>query len=92
MEERSQMRQALKAKELEVNHLLEVVDQENSNNLDFDKLYDSVQAKAEALQLAEERDELRVQLVEAENNHKSLEGISIHSENFYIFTSMNLKK
>ncbi|XP_043473150.1 transport and Golgi organization protein 1 isoform X2 [Leptopilina heterotoma] len=73
MEERSQMRQALKAKELEVNHLLEVVDQENSNNLDFDKLYDSVQAKAEALQLAEERYELRVQLVEAENNHKSLE-------------------
>lgn len=75
MEERSQLRQELKAKELEINHLLEVIDQDNSNNLDFDKLYDSVHAKAEALQLAEERDELRVKLIEAENTHKSLEGI-----------------
>lgn len=75
MEERSQLRQALKAKELEINHLLEVVDQDNSNNLDFDKLYDSVQAKAEALQLAEERDELQVKLKEAEIDHRSLEAL-----------------
>ncbi|XP_051161466.1 transport and Golgi organization protein 1 isoform X3 [Leptopilina boulardi] len=75
MEERSQLRQELKAKELEINHLLEVIDQDNSNNLDFDKLYDSVHAKAEALQLAEERDELRVKLIEAENTHKSLEAL-----------------
>lgn len=75
LEERSQLRKEVKAKELEVQHLLEVVDQDNSNNIDFDKLYNTVQAKAEALQLAEERAELLVKLKSVEHTQQLQEGI-----------------
>ena len=74
LEERSQLRKGIKAKELEVQHLLEVVEQDNSNNLDFDKLYNSIQAKAEALQLAEERNELLVKLKDVQSTQQLLEG------------------
>ncbi|XP_033224604.1 transport and Golgi organization protein 1-like isoform X2 [Belonocnema kinseyi] len=80
LEERFQLRKEIKAKELEVQHLLEVVDQDNSNNIDFDKLYNTVQAKAEALQLAEERDELLVKLKSVEHTQQLQEERMKHAK------------
>ena len=74
-EERSQLRKDLKAREIEVQNLIEILDRENSNNVDFDKLYNAIQAKAEALQLVEERNELQMKLKEVESSHQLLQGI-----------------
>ncbi|XP_043277242.1 transport and Golgi organization protein 1 isoform X3 [Venturia canescens] len=71
--ERINLRQQLKGKEMELNDLLEVVNQMNINNLDFDKLYNVSKVKAEASQLLEERDDLKIRLAEVEGAHQLLE-------------------
>ncbi|XP_015601269.1 transport and Golgi organization protein 1 isoform X1 [Cephus cinctus] len=71
--ERSELRKQLKSKEMEVKDLLEVVNQVKSNNLDLDKLYNVSCIKAEATQLLEERDELKIKLSEVEGAHHLLE-------------------
>ncbi|XP_046831588.1 LOW QUALITY PROTEIN: transport and Golgi organization protein 1 [Vespa crabro] len=63
----------LKIKEAEVKDLVEVINQVNSNNLDIEKLYEVSHVKAEASQLVEERDELKIRLSEVEGAHSLLE-------------------
>lgn len=54
--------------------LATVIDQVNSNNVDFEKLYDAIHLKTEAIQLREERDELKARLNDVEGAHQLLEG------------------
>nr|KAF7390342.1 hypothetical protein H0235_017504 [Vespula pensylvanica] len=63
----------LKIKETEVKDLVDVINQINSNNLDIEKLYKISHVKAEASQLLEERDELKIRLSEVEGAHSLLE-------------------
>ena len=72
--EKINLRQQLKGKEMEMKDLLEVVNQMNINNLDFEKLYNVSRVKAEASQLLEERDDLKIRLSEVEGAHQLLEG------------------
>lgn len=65
----------MKGKEAEMKELGEIISQVNSNNLDLDKLYDVCRVKTEAVQLREERDELKVRLSDVEGAHQLLEGI-----------------
>lgn len=64
----------MKGKEIEVKELMEVVNQIKSNNLDLEKLYDVSRIKIDALQLREERDELKMRLSDVEGAHQLLEG------------------
>lgn len=73
--EKTTLQKKLKGKEVETKDLLEVINRLNSNNLDLDKLYDVSHIKAEATALLEERNELKVRLVEVEGAHHLLEGI-----------------
>ena len=73
-EDKSHIRKQLKLKELEVKELLDVVEQLNSNTIDFEKIYEVSQIKAEATHLIEERDELKIKLHEEEGAHQLLEG------------------
>lgn len=66
----------MKAKEVEANDLVDVINRLNSNNLDLDKLYDVSHIKVEATALLEERNELKIRLAEIEGAHNLLEGIS----------------
>lgn len=54
--------------------LLEIISQVKSNNLDLEKLYDISHIKVEAVQLREERDELKMRLNDVEGAHQLLEG------------------
>ncbi|XP_031780411.1 transport and Golgi organization protein 1 isoform X4 [Nasonia vitripennis] len=72
-EDKSHLRKQLKLKELEVKELMGVVEQLNSNSLDFERLYEVSQIKAEAAHLLEERDELKSKLSEVEGAHQLLE-------------------
>ncbi|XP_050491813.1 transport and Golgi organization protein 1 isoform X3 [Bombus huntii] len=63
----------LKAKEVEANDLVDVINRLNSNNLDLDKLYDVSHIKVEATALLEERNELKIRLAEIEGAHNLLE-------------------
>ncbi|XP_063981912.1 transport and Golgi organization protein 1 isoform X2 [Diachasmimorpha longicaudata] len=71
--ERLILRKQLKGKEMELNDLLEVVKQSNTHSIDFDKLADVSHIKAEAIQLTEERDELKIKLSEVEGAHHLLD-------------------
>lgn len=64
----------LKDKEIEVKELLEIISQVKSNNLDLEKLYDVSRIKIEAVQLREERDELKTRLNDVNGAHQLLEG------------------
>lgn len=64
----------VKDKEIEVKELLEIISQVKSNNLDLEKLYDVSRIKIEAVQLREERDELKTQLNDVNGAHQLLEG------------------
>lgn len=80
----------LKIKEAEVKDLVDVINQVNSNNLDIDKLYEVSHVKAEASQLLEERDELKIRLSEVEGAHSLLEGMLLvfsfpRRRNLYIY-------
>lgn len=66
----------MKAKEVEANDLVDVINRLNSNNLDLDKLYDISHIKVEATALLEERNELKIRLAEIEGAHNLLEGTS----------------
>lgn len=61
-------------KEIEMKELLEIISQVKSNNLDLEKLYDVSRIKIEAVQLREERDELKMRLNDVEGAHQLLEG------------------
>nr|XP_034190045.1 transport and Golgi organization protein 1 [Osmia lignaria] len=71
--EKTTLQKKLKGKEVETKDLLEVINRLNSNNLDLDKLYDVSHIKAEATALLEDRNELKVRLVEVEGAHHLLE-------------------
>lgn len=72
--ERTIIRKQLKGKEIEMKDLLDVVNQMNTNSLDFEKLYNVSKVKAEASQLLEERDDLKMRLSDVEGAHQLLEG------------------
>ncbi|KAI4474380.1 hypothetical protein M0802_015630, partial [Mischocyttarus mexicanus] len=63
----------LKIKEAELKDLVEVINQVNSNSLDIEKLYEVSHVKAEASQLLEERNDLKIRLSEVEGAHSLLE-------------------
>lgn len=69
------MHTELRGKEIEAKELVEVINQVNSNNLDLEKLYDVSRVKTEAIQLREERDDLKMRLSDVEGAHQLLEGI-----------------
>lgn len=71
--EKITLKTQLKGKELELKDLLTVVKKLNTSNIDFTKLYDVSRVKAEAGQLLEERDELKIRLSEVEGAHQILE-------------------
>ncbi|XP_032689791.1 transport and Golgi organization protein 1 isoform X2 [Odontomachus brunneus] len=71
--EKSSLYKELRGKEMEVKELVEVINQVNSNNLDLEKLYDVSRVKIEAVQLREERDELKTRLSDIEGAHQLLE-------------------
>ncbi|KAL6257027.1 hypothetical protein P5V15_011962 [Pogonomyrmex californicus] len=71
--EKSSLYKELRGKEIEVKELLEVMNQIKSNNLDLEKLYDVSHVKIEAIQLREERDELKARLSDVEGAHQLLE-------------------
>lgn len=73
-EDKNTLRKQLKLKELEVKELLDVVDKFNSDNLDFEKIYEVSKVKAEAAHLLEERDELRTKISDEEGARQLLEG------------------
>ena len=73
--EKSSLHKELKDKEIEVKELLEIISQVKSNNLDLEKLYDVSRIKIEAVQLREERDELKIRLNDVDGAHQLLEGI-----------------
>lgn len=64
----------MRGKEIEVKEFVEIIKQMNSNNLDLEKLYDVFHVKTEAVQLREERDELKMRLSDVEGAHQLLEG------------------
>lgn len=64
----------MRGKEIEVKELLEIISQFKSNNLDLEKLYDVSHIKIEAVQLREERDELKMRLSDVDGAHQLLEG------------------
>jgi len=72
--EKSSLYKELKGKEIEVKELLEIISQVKSNNLDLEKLYDVSRIKIEAVQLREERDELKMRLNDVDGAHQLLEG------------------
>jgi len=67
----------LKSKEIEIDGLKEVISHIKSNSLDLEKLYDVSHIKIEAVQLREERDELKMRLNDVEGAHQLLEGASL---------------
>ncbi|KAK0181694.1 hypothetical protein PV327_003959 [Microctonus hyperodae] len=71
--ERITLRTQLKGKEMEIKDLLDVVKQSNVDNIDFEKLSNLSQVKAEANQLLEEKEELQTKLGELEGAHNLLE-------------------
>ncbi|XP_033180702.1 transport and Golgi organization protein 1 isoform X3 [Bombus impatiens] len=71
--EKTTLQKELKAKEVEANDLVDVINRLNSNNLDLDKLYDVSHIKVEATALLEERNELKIRLAEIEGAHNLLE-------------------
>ncbi|KYN31997.1 Transport and Golgi organization protein 1 [Trachymyrmex septentrionalis] len=71
--EKSSLYKELKDKEIEVKELLEIISQVKSNNLDLEKLYDVSRIKIEAVQLREERDELKMRLNDVDGAHQLLE-------------------
>ncbi|XP_017797794.1 PREDICTED: transport and Golgi organization protein 1 [Habropoda laboriosa] len=71
--ETANLQKVLKSKEVEAKDLVEVINRLNSNNLDLDKLYDVSHIKAEATELLEERNELKIKLAEVEGAHNLLE-------------------
>ncbi|KAG5317204.1 TGO1 protein, partial [Pseudoatta argentina] len=71
--EKSSLYKELKDKEIEVKELLEIISQVKSNNLDLEKLYDVSRIKIEAVQLREERDELKMRLNDVDGSHQLLE-------------------
>ncbi|XP_012281086.1 transport and Golgi organization protein 1 isoform X2 [Orussus abietinus] len=71
--EKVNIRKQLKNKEMEVKDLLDLVNQISSNSLDLDKIYNVSRIKAEASQILEERDELKIKLSEVEGAHQLLE-------------------
>ncbi|XP_018406218.1 PREDICTED: transport and Golgi organization protein 1 isoform X1 [Cyphomyrmex costatus] len=71
--EKSSLHKELKGKEIEVKELLEIISQVKSNNLDLEKLYDVSRIKIEAVQLREERDELKMRLNDVNGAHQLLE-------------------
>lgn len=73
--ENSSLRKQLKGKDIEMKELSDVINQIKSNNLDLDKLYDVSRVKSEAVQLREERDDLKTRLSDVEGAHQLLEGI-----------------
>lgn len=75
--EKSSLCKELKGKEIELKEMIDVINQIKSNNLDLDKLYDVSRVKSEAVQLREERDELKMRISDVEGAHQLLEGISI---------------
>lgn len=74
LKEKSSLSKQLSRKELELKDLLTSVDDVNSEKVDFDKLYDKAQLKAELTQLVQEKDELEIKLHEVEGAHHLLEG------------------
>lgn len=68
------LQKELKAKEVEIKHLTDVISRLNSNKLDLNKLYDVSRIKAEASALLEERNILKERLTEVEGAHNLLEG------------------
>lgn len=64
----------MRGKEIETKELMEIISQVKSNNLDLEKLYDVSSIKIEAIQLREERDELKIRLSDVEGAHQLLEG------------------
>lgn len=79
--EKSSLYKELKGKEIEVKELMEVISQVKSNNLDLEKLYDVSHIKIDALQLREERDELKMRLSDVEGAHQLLEGVFLNIRN-----------
>lgn len=73
--EKSSLYKELRGKEIEVKELLEIISQAKLNNLDVEKLYDVSHIKIEAVQLREERDELKMRLSDVDGAHQLLEGI-----------------
>ncbi|KAK0091464.1 hypothetical protein PV326_003202 [Microctonus aethiopoides] len=71
--ERITLRTQLKGKEMEIKDLLDVVKQSNVDGIDFEKLSNLSQVKAEANQLLEEKEELQTKLGELEGAHNLLE-------------------
>ncbi|XP_076231591.1 transport and golgi organization 1 [Calliopsis andreniformis] len=71
--EKIALQKELKGKKVEMKDLMDVISRLNSNNVDFDKLYDVSRIKAEAVVLREERDELKERLTEVEGAHSLLE-------------------
>lgn len=63
---------------------MEIIDQIKSNNLDLEKLYDVFSIKIDALQLREERDELKTRLSDVEGAHQLLEGVFLNIRNLEI--------
>lgn len=74
----------MRGKEIEVKELLEIISQIKSNNLDLEKLYDVSRIKIEAIQLREERDELKMRLSDVDGAHQLLEGTFLKIKIFKI--------
>ncbi|XP_066592035.1 transport and Golgi organization protein 1 isoform X2 [Prorops nasuta] len=70
---KSNLTKELKEREIEIKDLIEVIKEFNSNSLDINKLYDVSHIKAEAIQLLQERDDLKIKLSEVEGAHSLLE-------------------
>lgn len=85
--EKSSLYKELKGKEIEVKELMEIVNQIKSNKLDLEKLYDVSRIKIDALQLREERDELKMRLSDVEGAHQLLEGVSLNIRNLELVTT-----
>jgi len=81
--EKSSLHKELKDKEIEVKELLEIISQVKSNNLDLEKLYDVSRIKIEAVQLREERDELKIRLNDVDGAHQLLEGIFLKKKKIF---------
>ncbi|XP_011335987.2 transport and Golgi organization protein 1 isoform X2 [Ooceraea biroi] len=71
--EKTSLYNELRGMKTEMKELMDVISQIKSNNLDLDKLYDVSRVKSEAVQLREERDELKVRLSDVEGAHQLLE-------------------
>ncbi|XP_012218801.1 transport and Golgi organization protein 1 isoform X1 [Linepithema humile] len=71
--EKSSLYTELRSKEIEIDGLKEIISHIKSNSLDLEKLYDVSHVKIEAVQLREERDELKMRLNDVEGAHQLLE-------------------